>query len=260
MTYLSEKQIEVLLNPIHPSRVGKDGRGYAHIEAWDMRAHMIRVFGFCRWSATTDAMELVFESSISKTGKNDTKFDAWTVCYRAKVTVTICAPDGTQLAVYSEWATGDAPNLPSRADAHDMAIKTAESQSFKRCCVNIGDAGGVGLYDGGKTAAVVKGTLVRPDVAESDLPEPAPPTAGPPAPVVPTGAAGEVLSLPGASPAAALDDLRTRILSAISKPALAALSVEASQAGCLNAQVADADGNAMTVQTLLNQAIKAVSR
>jgi hypothetical protein len=56
---------------------------------------------------------------------------------------------------YAEWATGAAVNYPSRANAHDQALKTAQSQAFKRACVNLGDQFGLSLYNDGSTEAVV---------------------------------------------------------------------------------------------------------
>lgn len=70
---------------------------------------------------------------------------------------------GWSIATYTEAAAGDSQNNPSRADAHDMAIKTAESQAFKRAAVNLGDQFGLSLYKDGSTSAVVRDTLVKPE-------------------------------------------------------------------------------------------------
>ena len=146
--YLNDEQYEFLLKPINPARVGKDGKGFAHLEAWDVRRVLIGVFGYTGWSADTTAMELIFEDESESGGRK-----RYTVAYRAQVTLKI--GDTT----YTEWAVGDSPNNPSRADAHDMAIKTAESQAFKRCAVNLGDAFGLSLYDGGSRAQSIRSTL-----------------------------------------------------------------------------------------------------
>lgn len=148
--YLTQEQYNFLLKPIHPSRVGKDGKGFAHLEAWDVRRVLIGVFGFTGWSADTLTMELIFEQETEAGGRA-----RWTVAYRACCRLTIGD------ATYTEWAVGDAPNSPSRADAHDMAIKTAESQAIKRCAVNLGDAFGLSLYDGGSHDQSVRATLDR---------------------------------------------------------------------------------------------------
>ena len=146
-------QVEQLLKGINPSRVGKDGKGFAHLEAWDVRAHLIRIFGFGKWSQELIELEPIFETSIEKDGKT-----RWTVAYRATVRLTIYTGD-LEDAVYTEAAVGDSQNNPSRADAHDMAIKTAESQAFKRCAINLGDQFGLSLYNNGGTSSVVRAVL-----------------------------------------------------------------------------------------------------
>ena len=72
-------------------------------------------------------------------------------------------------ARYTEWAVGDCKNYPSRGDAHDMAIKTAESQAFKRAAMNLGDQFGLSLYDGGSLKQSIKATLDVP-VNTADAP------------------------------------------------------------------------------------------
>lgn len=166
--YLSREQFEQLLKPINPSRVSKDGKGFSHIEAYDVRAHLNRIFGFARWSAETLDCDLIFEKEDfkeiidRKTGEVTRRYPIWTVCYKAKVMLTIHARDGVELATYTEFAGGDAQNQPSRADAHDLAMKTAESQALKRCAVNVGDQFGLSLYDHGSVKGVVMTSLMEP--------------------------------------------------------------------------------------------------
>jgi recombination DNA repair RAD52 pathway protein len=150
---LRKNQTDQLLKGINPSRVGKDGKGFAHLEAWDVRAHLIRIFGFANWSAELLEMKPIFETSIEKDGKT-----RWTVAYRATMRLTINTGD-MEDAIYTEAAVGDSQNNPSRADAHDMAIKTAESQAFKRCAINLGDQFGLSLYNNGGTGSVVRAVL-----------------------------------------------------------------------------------------------------
>lgn len=162
--YLTDEQIAGLLRPIKPTRVGKDGKGFSHVEAYDIRAHMNRLFGFGRWSSSLESCELVFESE-DKPGK-------WTVCYRAVMELRIHAADGTYLCQHSDVATGDARNMPSRSDAHDMASKTAASQAFKRAAVNLGDQFGLSLYNKGSLAPIVRLSLVgQPETPQGDVTE-----------------------------------------------------------------------------------------
>ena len=164
MGYLLPAQQEQLLKPINPARVHKDGRGFSHLEAWDIRAHLNRVFGFGRWSANLVDLQLAFEEPGKAEGR-------WNVCYRATVTLRIDSPEGWLLATYTEAAAGDATNYPNRAEAHDQAIKTAESQALKRAATNLGDQFGLSLYRDGSTQAVVGKTLLE-GYANEDEPIP----------------------------------------------------------------------------------------
>jgi hypothetical protein len=150
---LSKEQFAELLKPIDPARVSTDGKGFAHVEAWDIRRTMNHIFGFGNWSADVTEMVLIAENpTTTKQGK-----PAWNVIYRAKCTLRIGEPfDGG--ASYTEWAAGEATN-PVLGDAHDQAIKTAESQALKRCAVNLGDQFGLSLYKHGSTEATVGETL-----------------------------------------------------------------------------------------------------
>lgn len=149
-SYLTTAQVEKLLAPIHRDRVSQ-AQGFSHVQAYDIRAALTRVFGFARWSAETLAMEPCYERS--ENGRH------W-CAYRAQVRLTVCAPDGTVLASYTDWAVGDSSNQPKQGDCHDMAIKTAESQALKRAATNLGDCFGLSLYNGGSLSRIVGRTLV----------------------------------------------------------------------------------------------------
>lgn len=175
MSYLSKAQVDKMLEPINPNRVGRNAKGFAHVEAYEIRATMNRLFGFARWSEEVVSQELVFETSqvlLKKNGKKEpipgTEYDAWTVCYRSVVKLTVCAPDGTVLAVYTEGATGDSSNQPSRADAHDNALKTSQSQAFKRAAANLGDICGLSLWGKGSMRPIVYATLHYPFTDEQE--------------------------------------------------------------------------------------------
>jgi hypothetical protein len=151
VTHLHPDLTALLLRPINQRRVfRKDGQ--SHLAAWDVRAHLIRCFGFAGWSAETLAMELIHDlETTTKAGKPARK-----VAYRAHVRLTIHETG----AAYSEWATGEA-TMPDfkHGDAHDFALKTAESQALKRCATNLGSQFGLSLYDNGNTDDVVRGVF-----------------------------------------------------------------------------------------------------
>ena len=168
--YLTGEQVGVLLRPIQPSRVatmsapGGGGR-MSYVEAWDIRAHLNRIFGFGRWSSDVVDLHMLYEDQVASQAQGGSgSRPRWTCAYRATVRLTVNAPDGTTLATYTEAAAGSPMGpMPDRADAHDMAIKTAESQAFKRCAANLGTQFGLSLYDNGTTEDVVRRTLVGGD-------------------------------------------------------------------------------------------------
>jgi hypothetical protein len=163
---ITAEQQAVLLKPLNGSRVAKRkqaGQTLSYLEAWDVKAHMNRIFGFTGWSWTVTTAEVAFEGTVpGKSGGEN-----WNVGYKVIGTLEVAG------ARYSEAAVGSA-TLPSRGDAHDMAVKTAESDAFKRAAINLGDQFGLGLYNGGQLVPVVKQTLYGPaqrDAARTGLME-----------------------------------------------------------------------------------------
>ncbi len=146
---LNAHQIEQLLKPINPSRVasrrGGGGKSLSYVEAYDIKAHMIRLFGFGGWSWDVISADCVYSE------KGDRNYE---VGYRVIGRLTIHDTGAT----YTEAAVGMA-SLPSIGEAHDMAVKTGESDAFKRAAINLGDQFGLSLYNNGSTNAVVRATL-----------------------------------------------------------------------------------------------------
>ncbi|MFJ8934006.1 Rad52/Rad22 family DNA repair protein [Streptomyces sp. NPDC102364] len=140
---LNPLQRDYLLKPLEARRV-RTLRGMNHLEAFDIRRWLTRIFGFGGWSLETLGLDLVRENP-TKTAQGR---DAWAVLYRAQVRLTVRDPYGNTLTAFDDAAAGDAI-LPGLGDAHDMAMKTALSQAVKRCAVNLGDQFGLSLYNGG---------------------------------------------------------------------------------------------------------------
>lgn len=146
---LNKQQYDQLLKPLNESRVakrGQAGRQLSYLEAWDVKAHLIRIFGFGGWSADVQESVLAFEDKNEKS--------QWNVGY--KVVLRLSIP--TLNCTYTEAAVG-AANLPQRGEAHDMAIKTAESDALKRAAINLGTQFGLSLYQNGSLRDVVVQTL-----------------------------------------------------------------------------------------------------
>lgn len=157
---LTPAQYAFLVAQIQDNRV-RQLRGNSHLEAWDIRRHLIRAFGFGGFDIETKSLDLVAQIEHPPTQQGGKP--RWTVVYRAEVRLIVKASDGTVLAVYEDGASGDSQNQPSLGDAHDQAMKTALSQGLKRCAVNLGDQFGLSLYNGGRVNSVVIRSLVHPE-------------------------------------------------------------------------------------------------
>lgn len=160
---LTDNQLKVLFSELHQSRVGFNQKGFAHVQQWDVRRFLIRVFGFGGYDTELVSIECVRE--IEHQPSNPSGKSRWTVVYRVHQRLTIKDIAGNPIASYDGVATGDAQNQPGLGDAHDGAVKEADSQSLKRAAVNLGDAFGLSLYNGGKTDAVVRWSAAHPEPA-----------------------------------------------------------------------------------------------
>lgn len=154
---LSDEQRAQLYKPIFPGRVKKREGKFSYVEAYDDIAHLGHIFGVENWD---DGIQfgLVFEELVTWR-KDGQQKQGWDVCYWAKATLTLKDPEGVELCTKSGAATGGASHQPSRADAHDLALKTAASDALKRAAIKLGDQFGLSLYDDGSTEAVVVNTL-----------------------------------------------------------------------------------------------------
>lgn len=169
---LTPEQIDALLAPIDQRRV-RQKDGASHLEAWDIRRHLLRVFGWGGWDfEVIDASCILERSYWTGEGKEkETHRGRHTVAYRVIGRLTIKDQQGSVVAQFEDGATGDAQNQPTFADAHDMALKTAMSQALKRCAINLGDRFGLSLYNKGGTGAVVAKTLGNTFTAEHEADE-----------------------------------------------------------------------------------------
>jgi recombination DNA repair RAD52 pathway protein len=163
---ITDEQIEVLLRPLHPGRVStrtQGGTTLSYVEAHDVKATLIRVFGFGGFDAEVIDTKVLSITSAEKGGK-----DQWTVLATSTVRLTIHATG----AVYAETAAASQVG-PQVGEVCDFAIKTASSDALKRCAIYLGTQFGLSLY-AGTTKDVVK-AIFAPDQWTEYVP-PAPPS------------------------------------------------------------------------------------
>lgn len=147
---LTDRQLRSLLANLNKDRVSGRKQGsktLSYLEAWDVKAALIKVFGFGGFSAVASEGQIISREAVTNSyGK-----DAIRITVMCRMDLTI-----HQLgATYSEYAassqTGQDPG-----DVLDFAIKTAESDALKRCAINLGTQFGLSLYNDGSTFDVVK--------------------------------------------------------------------------------------------------------
>lgn len=163
---LTPKQLQVLAGRINTSRIAKRSQGgkqLSYLEAYDVKAHLIRIFGYGNFDTHLVEYHHVIDRPYLKDGK-----DMVEVVYSARMELTVRDPDGAFLCSFTEGAVGSASGpMNTLGDHHDNALKTAESDALKRCAINLGNQFGLSLYDNGSTLDVIKGTLLDPPKDEN---------------------------------------------------------------------------------------------
>ena len=168
---LTAEQLTMLLTPLNTNRV-KQHKGNAHLEAWDVRRWLTRIFGFGGWDDEILSVECI-HSVTSPIGNDPAPLKhRCTAVYRVTMRLTVKDQWGNVVGHWEDGATGEGVNQVSVGDAHDLAFKAAVSQALKRCAVNLGDQFGLSLYNDGDHRGVVVRTLGH-SVLATEVPDPA---------------------------------------------------------------------------------------
>lgn len=167
---ISAAQWDVLMRPLNSTRVATrsaSGRSLSYLEAWDVKAHLTRVFGFGNWDSEMLEYRHVVDRGYQKDGK-----DMVEVIYSCRTQLTIRNEHGLLLCRHAEAAVGSTSGpLYLLGDHHDNALKTAASDALKRCAIGLGTQFGLSLYDNGSTREVIRDTIVKPEGAGASQPE-----------------------------------------------------------------------------------------
>jgi hypothetical protein len=150
-------------------------RGHAHLQGWDVRRALTRIFGFGGWSDQVLELTCLREQGVvvppSDTSEGGLR---WWVTYRAQVRLIVRVPDGRTLGFWDDVSVEEASKQVTYGVAHDLASKAAVTGALKRAAVNLGDQLGISLYrkvsDDQKAAAVVLWSAAHPP-KDTDLPE-----------------------------------------------------------------------------------------
>jgi len=142
----TEPQIRLLsskLNRKHVRIREVGSRALSYIEGWHVIAEANRIFGFDGWDRETVWAQYVWE---------DGRRDPRTCAYAARVRVRVRAGEVTVCREGSGVGHGSGVTL---GEAHESALKEAETDAMKRALVTFGNLFGLALYD--KEQAGVRG-------------------------------------------------------------------------------------------------------
>jgi DNA recombination protein Rad52 len=138
----SEDQIKLLQAPLNRAAVrqrSQSGRQLSYIEGWHAIAEANRIFGFDGWTRETTEIRCVSERE--RTIGRDQK-PGWGVTYIAKVRVVV---GGFELM---REGCGAGHGIDADlGQAHESAIKEAETDAMKRALMTFGNPFGLALYD-----------------------------------------------------------------------------------------------------------------
>ena len=156
MTF-SSKQLAALKSGVDPSftRVRKltDGRELPYIEGWYAISEANRIFGFDAWSRETVDVKCVQAREVR---------GSFQVIYLAKVRLSVRA--GEHETIREGYGTGAAAS-DSLGDAHEKALKSAETDATKRALATFGRPFGLALHVPANEVEP-KSTTPRPTIPE----------------------------------------------------------------------------------------------
>jgi len=146
MTGFSAKQLRALKREIDDRKIRSrqvNGRELSYIEGWHAVSEANRIFGHDGWARETVEARCLLNREIRGT---------FTAVYAAKVRIAVFANGRT--IVREGHGTGEG-QAPSAGEAHDVALKAAETDGTKRALATFGRPFGLSLYlsDRGRAAA-----------------------------------------------------------------------------------------------------------
>jgi DNA recombination protein Rad52 len=139
-TLFSAEQIAALSAPIDRAKVqtrSQAGRSLSYMEGWQAIAEANRIFGFDGWQRETIAVTCVAERERTLGSSNRA---GWGVTYTARVRIRV----GEVIREGSGAGHGIDADL---GQAHESAIKEAETDAMKRALMTFGNPFGLALYD-----------------------------------------------------------------------------------------------------------------
>ena len=141
----SLEQIAALAAPLDRANVKQreqSGQKLSYIEGWVVIAEANRIFGFDGWQRETVTLKCVsqLERPVGKQQR-----PGWGVTYSARVRITVTA--GGLLPIIREGSGAGHGIDVDLGQAHESALKEAETDAMKRALMTFGNPFGLALYD-----------------------------------------------------------------------------------------------------------------
>ena len=145
----SAEQIASLSAPLDRANVRQREQGrikLSYLEGWHVIAEANRIFGFDGWQRETIEVRCVHQAErpINVRGGREQKA-GWGVTYTARVRITVGTPDSA--AVIREGCGAGHGIDTDLGQAHESALKEAETDGMKRALMTFGSQFGLALYD-----------------------------------------------------------------------------------------------------------------
>ena len=129
------RQLRAKLEAKHVKTRNANGTNLHYVEGWHVIAEANRIFGYDAWDRRTLASHCVWSGASGA-------YHA--AAYTAKVRVSVRAGDIT--IVREGSGTGEC-KAPTPGQAHELALKGAETDATKRALATFGNPFGLALYD-----------------------------------------------------------------------------------------------------------------
>ena len=136
--------IDELKKPLDPRHVASRSQGggqVSYIEGWHAIAEANRIFGFDNWSRETQEVVQLGEPYQNAKGNN-------VVSYRAKVRIRVFSDSEGLVGEIIREGCGFGQGIDrDLGQAHESALKEAETDAMKRALMTFGNPFGLALYD-----------------------------------------------------------------------------------------------------------------
>jgi hypothetical protein len=123
-----------------------EGRAVDYIEGWFAIAQANAIFGFSGWDREMTHFERIYERS---------RGDVTSCAYAARVRIRVRTGRTT---ILREGSGCGSATCNTSGEAHDMALKAAETDATKRALATFGNPFGLGLYDKEQNGVTAKKT------------------------------------------------------------------------------------------------------